>query len=530
MSQGEAVPSISLKYYTDVVRSKWWMLVVGTVLGLALAAGYLAVAPKVATATSAVSVNVISTDPFNASRSASGLIDIAGEAQVASSDAVARRVAEQLGGDYTGSSIRQATDVVAVGDTSILRISASASSEAEAVAMANAVASEFLAFRSEQAQTRIANTLDQSNERLDELRTELQDVDARIAAAEDGSRAQTQAETDRTLLNLQINSVLSQAASIESIDTTGGTVLNPADRNPVTWAPPRGMVLLSGAVAGFGAGLLGAFLVNVLGSRVRSANDISQNGGRTLLGELSHKEAALPPSGDDLAEYRAIRERLLATTHMGRRTGLLAVLDETGRGRNVDALNLAFVVALSGVQLEYVALGARGVDVDELIARLRLSKHPDQPDSGVRYRSDLAPSFRLFMPYPEDVPVADEPLSAPLRREIEALRGKMLVMFALSHESSEATRLAACRLADMAILLLARGGTKTSDLQQASTDVRSMGGQVVGSVLTHRHRMLATATRHADGQPTAAEEPMEPTTTPAGVRGGVEKAGSTTEG
>lgn len=510
MSHGEVTPSVSLTYYGYVLRRKWWVVVLGGALGLALALTYLALAPRVASATAAVTVNVISADPFNASRSASGLIDSAGEAQAASSYAVAERAAGRVGEGFTAQSVREAVEVVGLPDTAILRITASASTAVQAQQVANSVAEEFLEFRSEQAQTRIARSLERSRERLEDLRTQLQEVDLRIAAAPAGTREETQAQSDRSLLALQINAVISQVASTENIDTTGGTVLSPAHRNPVEWSPPRRLVALSGVVAGLGFGGIGAFLMNGRGGRVRSAKDVSQNGGRTVLGELSQRHTMVPPGGQDLAEFRAVRERLLAEPQLASRTGLLVLVD-TARHKplRTEPVNLAFTIARSGVRVEYMALAVEESELVDLTARLRLRPHPEQQGPGVRYQSDLNPAFSLLVPRAEEAVVTDEPLSAPLRTEIEKLRTQTLVMLPLSSQSGVATRLAASRLADAAVFLLGRGVTRAAELRQASADVHGMGAQVLGSVLVHQHRAPAPeapAGQDEPGRETAREE------------------------
>lgn len=490
MSQGEVVPNVSLWYYVDVLRRRWWLPLLCAALGLGLAAGYLAISPRVATATATVSVNVISTDPFNAARSASGLIDTAGEAQVASSYAVADRAAAQLGDSFPSELVRESVDVVGVADTAILRVSASADTEADARAIANAVATEFLEFRSEQAESRIGRTLQQSQERLEGLREDLREVDERIGTAEADSVEFRQAESDRALLTLEVNSVLSQVASTESIDTTGGTVLSPADRNPVSWSPPRTLLLLTGLVAGLGAGIIGAFVMHALGSRVRSARDVSQNGGRTVLGELMQKRVSLPPTGVDLGDFRALRERMLADPSLADRVGVMAVVDQChGRGASGVAVNLAFIMALSGVRVEYVVLDADDDQVAQVCERLRLRR--DVPSArGTTFVSDEHPSFSMFVPPTAGSVVADEPITSAVRSEVESRRSDRLVVLAVRGEATTATRLAACRLADASLLLLAPGVTRTAELHNVSQDVRLMGGLILGSVLVNSHRVL----------------------------------------
>lgn len=489
MTQGDVPPSLSLSYYSDVLRRSWWIVLLAVLLGLGLAFSYLSFAPRVASATASVSVHVISTDPFNASRSASGLIDSAGEAQVASSYAVAAQAAEQLGGDYTAQSVRESVQVTGVPDTAILHVTASASTPTEARNVANAVASEYLAYRSEQAQNRIARTLEASGVRLQELQAELRDVDELLAEAEEGSRAATQAQSDRSLLTLQINAVVSQAASAESIDTTGGTILSPADQNPVRWNPRRGLVLMSGALAGGGLGLIGVFVLQAFASRVRSVPEVIQHGGRTVLAALSQRRVSLPPTGKDLSDLRTVRERLLADHRLEKRTGVLVVIDQTGSPHpSAVPVSLAFVLALSGVEVEYVPLG--GTDAAALTTRLQLETHPEQPEVGVRYRSRLAPSLSVLDPQGLRAAPTEETISSVVLNAVQMVRREKLVILDASAQTSDATRLAACRSADAGIVLVALRSTQAAALLRVTQDVRIMGADVMGSILLDRRRRL----------------------------------------
>jgi capsular polysaccharide biosynthesis protein len=449
----DAAQGVSLGYYVDVLRERAWVVLLCGLLGLALAFAALAVMPVRATATAAVSVDVITTDPFNSARSASGLIDPAGEALVARSFVVAERAAEELGGDYTAMELRESSEVTVVPDTTVLRISSTAQSAERATAMADELARQYLAQRSERAQERIDRILSRTQDRLEGLREELSAVDEVILDADEGSVELAQAETERSILTLEIDSVLSAAATAGNIDTTGGVVLNPAATNPVDWFPPRGPVLLSGTLAGLGLGVLAAFVVNALDGRVRTARDVVVNGGRRVIGDLREKRVTAPPSGSDIAELRAVRERILAEPVLEGRSGVLAVLDETPGGQGADvAANLATTLASAGVEVEFIAI--------------------DLERDGVEGSGE----------------VVDEPLSPQVREELRSRRQDVMVVLSIPHGGSPATRLAAGRLSEVAVLVVARNRTRSSDLARTAQDLRTMGTQLMGTILVPGHR------------------------------------------
>lgn len=202
------------------------------------------------------------------------------------------------------------------------------------------------------------------------------------------------------------------------------------------------------------------------------------------------KRGNLPPTGADLADFRALRERLLADPALADRAGVMAVIDQThGRGSSGVAVNLAFIMALSGVRVEYVVLDADDARVAQACDLLHLRPHTSG-GQGASFVSDQHPSFSMFVPPSADSGVADEPITSAVRAEVNARRSDRLVVLAVMGEGTTATRLAACRLADATLLLLAPGVTRTSELHSVSQDVRLMGGQILGSVLVNSHRVL----------------------------------------
>ena len=454
MEQRNDEPGIDLRHYAEVLARKWWVVLLATLLGFGAGVATLVALPTQASATATVSLNLITSDPFDVSRPVSELIDPAGEAQVASSYAVAERAAEGLGQEWDAFEIRQATEVVGVTDTAVLRITATSDSAENARAIADASATAFLAYRSELAQSRIERRLEQSEARLAELRDELRQVNERLAQVESGSEAAVQAESDRSLINLEIDALASQLATARGIDTNGGTVLNPAAEGRVEYSPSALLLVGTATMAGLGLGILLAFLLHAMRPRVVSEYDVIANGGVEALGFIDRSNGAVAPRGDDLAVYREIRERLLAGGLLPDGRGLLAVLPTHAQGASSGvAVTLAHVLAQSGMRTTFVALRA---DDDEVgLVRDALNLHQaDATESGSHYVSHEVPGFSLFVPRQHG---DDEPFSAEARREIAARRSDSLVVITAPQEYGRASRLAAARLADATVLLVARG-------------------------------------------------------------------------
>src|SRR4051812_4014520 len=121
----EGPSSATFGEYTGALRRRWWVLVLGAVIGLGLAAAYLLVAPKTYISTAAVRVDQIGTESDNTLEGArlnSG-VNMDTEAQLVTSQAVSSRAKVNL---QTTEIVGQLVQHVSVGvpaNTNVLRIS-----------------------------------------------------------------------------------------------------------------------------------------------------------------------------------------------------------------------------------------------------------------------------------------------------------------------------------------------------------------------------------------------------------------------
>jgi capsular polysaccharide biosynthesis protein len=304
--QPGAPVSIQWRTYGGVVRDRWRVLVAGAAIGALLSGGYLLAIGKTATATTDVNITVISTDPFSSSRNAAGLLDATTESKIATSQAVAAAAAEEVGDAVTAAQLRSGVAAELVSEATVMRISYSSPDPALARRGADAIAVAYLDYRETMAQRRLNKMYDNLEGRLSELRDELVDVNARSASAAGGSPEANQAESDRNMITSEINSLLESKNALDTVDTSGGSILNAADDNAVRTSPNEPLILLSGLLAGLTLGLVAAFAVRHIGRRrVRVASDLEQYTGGVI--------AEIAPASDRPVEtFRYVRERLLA--------------------------------------------------------------------------------------------------------------------------------------------------------------------------------------------------------------------------
>jgi len=278
--------TVELGRFGLAIWRRWRVIALCVAALFVLGCAWLVVAPTSATATAEVNVNVISTDPFSAQRTSSDLLDPATERQLLRSSEVLDRTAEKLGDGATARSVRSGLEAEMVAGSTVMRISWTGKDGKRAQEVADTLAGEYLAYRTELAGDRQEEALAPLLEQRDSLKAQLQ-----------------QAKSGRTALVNELNLVVSQITKVSSLATTGGTVLTPAaDTSPTV--RPRAMQVLPVALAlGLLLGVVGVVLADIVRRRVYDASDVAAAGGGPLLAALrarSRGELAEPHDRDAL--------------------------------------------------------------------------------------------------------------------------------------------------------------------------------------------------------------------------------------
>ncbi len=345
-----ATATLGLDHYGRVLLRQWRLLAVAVVLGISGAGGFLLLTPSEVTATTQVNLSVITSEPFSPQRAASGLLDDATESAIAGSYVVAERAADLLGGGVTADDLRGTVEVTISEGGTVAHVSATAQSFADAVARADATAAAYLAYRSSQAQERLELMVSRLSTRIDDLDTELADVNALLAEGPSGAQ-QAQATGEREQIMVELAGLLSQRNALQSIDTTGGNVLTAAADSPVQTAPSRSLALATGLGAGVFLGVLLAFAREPFDRRLRNTAEVGRAFGRVLT-RLTSPRLAVPLRAPDVDALRVARERLFAEVPDGAATVL--VLDDSGADDALAATGLATVTAQAGVPVHLV--------------------------------------------------------------------------------------------------------------------------------------------------------------------------------
>lgn len=488
-------PSLELGRFVVVLRRRWRALLFGLLVGMVAAVGYLLLMPVTVTASTLVDVNVISAEPFNQVRPDSDLVDSETEIQLARSTEVVTKVSDSFGGDPTPAEVRNATSAVLLADGTVLRVSYGADSVFRAESGADALARDYLDYRSAEAQKKVDTILDQLTARRSELQAELITVQADAAKRGSTSVSRARAQARTQVINVDLGAVASQMSGLQSLDTTGGTVLSSADAGTTSITPRKALVAAGGLLGGLLLGLILAFLANVVDRRVRDEHDIEAAGGGAVLSRLRKRSGSVPSSDADADEIRSLRERLL--TILPDDEPVVAVADVSRKGAPTDiATNLAIVTAQTGLTVQLVLPEHPHRFVNALTPTLRLT-----PTGGDGHFQHFASTRygHLTVTVPGDRArggsnSADQVVELLQRRG----RGFGLTLIAIPPDSTRSLRLAAGRLGHAFVLVVAERDARIEQIAALSTELRAVRGVVHGTVLVPRGRRMVPTKPAAD--------------------------------
>jgi capsular polysaccharide biosynthesis protein len=512
--------SLGLDRYLTVILRRRWVVIAMTLLGLGAAIAYLSVAPKTVTATTLVNISVISSDPFNAQRSQSDLIDSQTEQQSARSSAVLRRAAVAPGVDVTEADLRSSMDATLLANGTVMRIAYQGSSAEQARRGADAIARAYLDYRASQAEGTRNTIRDQLTTRRDELRDEIRSVNAVLANDKASDAARAKAQADLQVLTAEVGSLASQLNSLDALDTTGGAVLSTSADNPTVTSPRTWLVLATGLGAGLALGLVSAFVVNVLDRRVRDAHDVAGAKAGVVLMVAESRSGWIPAREPDLDAVNAAREQLLADFVPA--GAVLSIIDLTrGHGPSDLGVNFAFALARSETPVDLLLPEWSRQDIARLCYSFGAAlAHAvdgvvELPGTGVRV---VVPTSSLsgaaWLPLLNHATTSPDP--------------ERCVVVVVPPAASRALRLSAGRHAQVALPIAELKATRIGELAKAAAQMRSVGAGVPGVLLAghRRERRLersgARSARkvrgaHADGESADAEESADPSTTSDGA-------------
>lgn len=455
-------------------------------------------------ATAVILVNPLVGSPFSPDNTRDALVNLQTEAQLVTSDAVARLVDEQLASGESLSALLAAVSVDVPPNTQLIRVTARAATADQAVRRAQAFAETYLKSREARSRSELADRGAQLDEQIRERSASQAAAASELDRAAAGGTRAVLLQQELIEITSQIGHLRTQRAAVQAESSSPGQVVTPATPRH---GPPLGWTVL-GALAGLLVGLGSAVALGAARTR-RDPALRSDEAMQQALDSLRVPFLGQADKPDDV------------------RTNLLA---------HQPCQSLVLVLATARADPGALACGER------LAASLARSERqtllvdmigPDPTDEGNSWRSapgitDLLLGLAAPRQLLDEAPSAagtpgvlgpgsspealDNLVSAPRMQDlVEELRKRSDVLLMVAGAVHDRRTRALMVHADA--VLIECGETTVGELTQTIAEVRRAGTSVAGVIRTPRVRRVRgvrrSTRRHAPGvnrHPTARPE------------------------
>jgi Mrp family chromosome partitioning ATPase/capsular polysaccharide biosynthesis protein len=349
---GPRLEEEGLQRYARTVRERWRVVLVCVVLALAGAGAYIALAPKVYEATSQLLVTPV--EPSDPTTIGLGLIstsndpgrDVATAASLVTNIQIARSVASILHLSETPTNLLAKVTAVPFANTSIVSITASASTPQRAQAIANGFAQQTVALRTERVHA-------------------IEDQTIALLRAEVAHQSKEERNAGEN------NSVAARLAGLEALRAQPDPTVSVASLAslPTSPASPRkGLSLAAGLFAGLIVGLVAAFVLQNVDPRLRREEQLRELFRLPILSRVprepgSRGAGALLPtrlSAATTEAFRMLRATVFRAEHTeGPGQAVLVTGSSPSEGKSSTALNLAYSVAHAGQRVILIEADVR---------------------------------------------------------------------------------------------------------------------------------------------------------------------------
>ncbi|MFC4783457.1 Wzz/FepE/Etk N-terminal domain-containing protein [Nocardioides sp. MAHUQ-72] len=451
--------------YVALVRRRWTWVVGCVLAGLALASLYLATAS--ATYVSTAKVLVEDTGPAATAEGArtNDSINLDTEAQLVKSETVASRAKDMLNTELSPVALSRHVGVTVPANTTIMSISFTGPTAAEAQRGAETFAEAYLAERQESAQNKIDAHVDRLNAQIEKTTQSIQDTNVAlgklIGAKETSDRAFLLAR--RATLSNQLTSYNAELAPLVGTEVDAGKVIVDAQKPGRPTDPNAMLILPAGLMAGLLAGLALAVWRERRDKRLHNGAEVERLFGlaplSTLVAEGRGGEARIDH------DVRALYHSLRANGPEGREVALLVGPDDPETAERL-AYSLAVVAARSGAPTAYVT-------------------RPHSPVVLDRRRATASKTGTLRLPDYEElgIVVDGEFHSANLREQLAELGTKRdFVILGLPNDDPGLDVPILGRYVDVAVVVVRLGVTRRDTLGAVLADLTRSGVDQVSLV------------------------------------------------
>ena len=388
----EALAVISLR--------KWSILAISVlVVGVALLVS--SQQTPVYEASAKVLVTSFASDPLTESGVPPEL-NLATEAELVSSEAVAEVVAEDLDIEGDPASLLGNLSVDSPTDTEIIEISYRSGDPAEAQRRAQGFAEGYLEYRRRTATQQLNESAEAIRRELEALNARLDEIERQLAViAEDDPRRGSLESEAALVQGLILDSQLQRLGLSEGV--SGGDIVQPASLPSSPASPNHVLNAGFGLAAGLALGIGLAFLRDRLAGRLRSGQELEAQLGAAVLGSIprvgawkKRRQAFLVTRdlwrSPEAEAYRILRTSVLSAASTNGAKSLLVTSPHTGEGKSATVANLGVVVARAGMTVTIVSADLRKPRVHEFFG---VNASPGLVDV-LQGKSSLASALKEF--------------------------------------------------------------------------------------------------------------------------------------
>ena len=494
MSVASRPDSFELSHYTGVLRRRWPILLVVTLIALIGTVGYIVVTPKVYPGFATVYVNPTGTVNANnlATTRTPGLVDLDTQAQMVTSGVVATLAGQALHSSLAPDTLAKAISISVPGNSDDMVITCRASTSTGAAACANAFANAYLQNRTASAKSAINQQIAPLNSQISSLQNTAAGLRSTISGLPSNSAERASAQTQLASYQRQLGSLNARLSTLygQLSQTNGGSVITPARPQGRPSSPEKSLVVPSGFAVGVVVGLIAAFGWDRLDRRIRNARDVERFFGLPVLLDLPPKSlgrqvSLASPRSRTGRGFTELAHAVAASLGEGSHVVIVAGASR-GPAGSVVAANLAAALARTHSEAVLVCAALRDSVAPELFGmapgRGLAEVLAGQATVGEVASGPASAPGLWVIPPGADTSLAEYHLQHDTARALTAQlrRDARFVVVEVQAKEDGADTLALAEFADAAVLTVEAQRTSRGDAQAAIRRLRQMRTQLLG--------------------------------------------------
>jgi capsular polysaccharide biosynthesis protein/Mrp family chromosome partitioning ATPase len=494
MSVASRPDSFELSHYTGVLRRRWPILLVVTLIALVGTVGYIVVAPKVYPGFATVYVNPTGTVNANnlATTRTPGLVDLDTQAQMVTSGVVATLAGKTLHSSLAPDTLAKAISISVPGNSDDMVITCRASTSTGAAACANAFANAYLQNRTASAKAAIDQQIGTLKSQIGSLQNTAAGLRSTVSGLPSSSAERASAQTQLASYKRQLGSLNARLSTLygQLSQTNGGSLITPARPQGRPSSPEKSLVVPSGFAVGVVVGLIAAFGWDRLDRRIRNARDVERFFGLPVLLDLPPKSlgrqvSLASPRSRTGRGFTELAHAVAASLGEGSHVVIVAGASR-GPAGSVVAANLAAALARTHSEAVLVCAALRDSVAPELFGmapgRGLAEVLAGQATVGEVASGPASAPGLWVIPPGADTSLAEYHLQHDTARALTAQlrRDARFVVVEVQAKEDGADTLALAEFADAAVLTVEAQRTSRGDAQAAIRRLRQMRTQLLG--------------------------------------------------